>query len=107
MSESNLGALVAKLRAATAVPRPPNEEWSAMIERTRLPGRVCEIDEEAYDWFLECLPPKYQNGGLFAFADGAEAIRLFWQIHGTYLCRQLTWEETKDFCRLARISLPH
>lgn len=27
-----------------------------MIERTREPGRVGEIDMETYDRFLECLP---------------------------------------------------
>ncbi len=107
MSETLLRTFLAELRAAAVVPRPPDEEWSAMIERTREPGRVCEIDMETYDWFLECLPPKYQNGGLFGFAEGAEAIRLFWQIRDTFFCRQFTWDETKDFCHLARISLSH
>ncbi len=107
MPEPTLAAFIAALRAAAIVPRPPDEDWGEMIRRTRDPGRVCEIDEETYDWFLECLPPKYQNGGLFAFAEGAEAIRLFWQIRDTFFCRQLTWDETKEFCRLARISLPH
>ncbi len=107
MPEMSLRAFVAALRAGPIVPRPPNEEWSAMIERTREPEHVCEINEETYDWFLECLPPKYQNGGLFAFAEGSEAIRLFWQIRDSFFCRQLTRTETVEFCRLARISLPH
>jgi len=34
------------------------------------------------------LPPKYQRGGGFAFAEGAEALRLFWHIREQYFCRQ-------------------
>lgn len=48
------------------------------------------------------------SGSLFAFAEGAEALRLFWQDHrDCYCARQLTWEETRTFCRLAGIPLPH
>ena len=57
-------------------------------------------------WFLECLPPRWQSGGVFAFAEGAEPIRLFARDGQRYLVRQLTWEETQSFCALAGIPLP-
>ncbi len=77
-----------------------------MIERISVPARVCEIDEETYDWFLECLPPRWMSASAFAFAEGAEALRLFWKQNGCFFVRQLTWDETQTFCRLAQIPLP-
>jgi len=98
--------LVAQLQAAEIVPRPDGEEWKAVIDRISIPSKIAGIDEETYWYFLEVLPPKYQRGNLFAFAEGAEALRVFWQKGEAYFCRQLTWDETKEFCRLACISLP-
>ena len=103
---TDLRELLAKLHQAEIVPRPENEEWAALIPRITVPGRIAAIDEETYWYFLEVLPPKYQRGSLFAFAEGAEPLRLFWQKGEQYFCRQLTWDETQTFCRLARISLP-
>jgi len=106
MAYESLHAYIAFLRQGQVILRPHGEPWSAMIDRTAQSGVVCAIDEETYDYFLDVLPPKYQGYG-FAFAEGAEALRLFWHVHsGTYFCRQLTWDETKEFCRLAGISLP-
>lgn len=89
------------------VPRSDGEEWHGLIARMSIPGRVCEIDEEAYEWFLECLPPKTMFRGGYAFAEGAEPIRLFWKHQTHFFTRQLNWPETTEFCRLAGISLPH
>ena len=89
-----------------AVARPDNETWSTMIERIKPIGRVSVVDEETFDWFLECLPPKFMFKGGFAFAEGAEPLRLFWKRKGRYLTRHLTWDETQEFCRLAGIPLP-
>ena len=100
MAHRSLREYVAFLREAEIVPRPEGEEWAGMIERIHRAGTVQEVNEETYDWFLECLPPKYMNGGLFAFAEGAEPLKLFWS-------RPLTWDETKSFCFLARIAIPH
>ena len=69
-------------------------------------GKIAAIDEETFWYFLEVLPPKYQKAHLFAFAEGAEALRLFWRKAEAYFCRQLTWDDTTEFCRLARIPLP-
>ncbi len=64
MAHRNLAEFVAFLRKAEIVPRPKGEEWKAMIARIHVTGTIAEIDAETYEWFLECLPPKYQNGGL-------------------------------------------
>lgn len=102
----SFAALLAHLRQAETVPRPEDETWSALIQRITVPGRIHEIDQETYWWFLECLPPRYLSGGVFAFAEGAEPIRLFARDGQRYLVRQLTWEETQAFCGLAGIPLP-
>jgi len=100
-----LRAFLAEVRGAQIIPRPDNESWPAMISRIHTPGSVCEIDRETYDWFLEYLPPKWMGSG-FAFAEGAEPIKLFWKNAGRYFVRQLTDAETQAFCRLAAIPLP-
>ena len=106
MSVTSLQALLAALCSEPIIPRPPNEEWSAMIARTGQASVVCEIDEETYDYFLEVLPPKYMGRG-FAFAEGAEPLRYFWHVKpDQFFCRQLTWDEAREFCRLAGIAVP-
>lgn len=101
-----LGDFVAHLKQAEIVPRPDSEEWTAHVERISVPGRIAAVTEDEFYYWLEVLPPKYQRGGLFAFAEGAEALRLFWERGQQYFCRQLTWDETTEICRLARIPLP-
>lgn len=100
-----LSHFLAFLREAPIVPKPDGEIWSDMIRRTGVPGNAAEIDEETYDWFLDCLPPKWMGRG-FAFAEGAEPLRYFWRADTRFFCRQLTWEETKAFCQAAGIPLP-
>lgn len=96
-----------KLQQAETVPRPEVEEWQSLIERISTPSKIGAIHEETYWYFLEVLPPKFQRGNLFAFAEGAEALRLFWRKGDRHFCRQLTWDETKAFCRLAGVSFPY
>ena len=87
---------------------PEDEQWKDHVERISVPGRIAEVTEEQYFYWLEVLPPHFQSGSFFAFAEGAEAIRLFWQDgNSRSFVRQLTWEETKEFCRLAHIQLPY
>ena len=105
-ASTTLGEYVAQLQQADVIPRPEGEDWPALMARISFPARIAVIEEETYWYFLEVLPPKYQRGSLFAFAEGAEALRVFWQKGDCYFCRQLTWDETTTFCRLARISLP-
>ena len=106
MPAQTLATYVAALQQAEVVPRPENEQWSAMIERISVPATVAEIDEETYWYFLEVLPPKFMRQSLFAFAEGAEPLRIYWQRGQRYFSRQLTQEETVQFCRLAHILIP-
>ena len=69
------------------------------------PGRVCEIDEETYWYFLELLPPRWMDGNWFAFGEGTGPFRLFGKVDGSYVGRDLTDDETKTFCELSRTSL--
>jgi len=46
---------------------------------------LSEIDEEAYFWFLEVLPPRIMTGSFFCFAEGMEPFRLFWKSDGQVL----------------------
>lgn len=103
---NTLKEFVTVLQQAETVPRPDNEEWKELVERISVPGRTAAVTEEDYCYWLDVLPPKFQRGNLFAFAEGAEALRLFWHKVEQYFCRQLTWDETKQFCSLAGISLP-
>ena len=104
---TSLKYFLSQLSVAEHVPRPDGEEWKAMIDRISIPGKIADIDGETYDYFLEVLPPKFMSGSLFAFAEGAEPLRLFWRSDNRHFCRQLTWEETKEFCRLAGVTFPY
>ena len=66
-----LGEYVAQLQQADVIPRPEGEDWPALIVRISMPGQTAAIDAETFWYFLEVLPPKYQRGNLFAFAEGA------------------------------------
>src|SRR4051812_21560354 len=99
--------VLAHMSTAERVPIPPHEEWGALIARISRPGTIAEIDEETYRYFLHVLPPKYQSGGAYAFAEGAEELRLFWRDGEQYVCRQLTWDETQIFCRLTHTFFPY
>src|SRR5579872_503612 len=100
-------SFLSRLSVAEYTPRPDNEGWNAMIARISNPGTLADIDEETYDYFLNVLPPKQRLGAAYAFAEGAEPLRLFWRSGRRYLCRQLTWDETRDFCRLTQMSFPY
>ena len=103
---TTLAEFVNRLKAGRLVPRPPDEPWTPMIERTGQPGRVCEVDEETYDYFLDVLPPRWMGSrSIFAFGEGADHVRLFWTSGGRWYCRQLSHEENTTFCRLAGIGL--
>ena len=104
---TTLSALLATLFDGEIIPHPAVENWPLMIERIRVPGRINVITEEVYDHFLGCLPPHWMGDGCFAFAEGAEPLSLFWHQSGEYYVRQLTWEETRQFCHHAHISLPN
>ena len=75
-----------------------NEEWPDVIVRLQVEGRIAEVSEEVWFYFLEVLPPKLLRGNWFAFAEGQEPLKLFWRRQGCHYGRQLTWAETHRLC---------
>ncbi len=68
-------------------------------------GVTVEIDESKYFEYLDLLPPRYMNGNLFAFGEGAGNFTLFWVEARRYFALQLSANDTETFCRLSRVSL--
>ncbi len=92
-----LAPLTAEVNATA---QPDNEPWSGTIERISNADRIAEITEETWWYFLEVLPPKLLEGNWFAFAEGQEALRIFFQRRGKHYCRQLTEEQSMRVCEL-------
>ena len=44
MAHASLGEFVAVLRQADTVPRPPGEDWKALIDRISIPGKSAEVE---------------------------------------------------------------
>lgn len=68
-------------------------------------GVTVEIDEPNYYRYLDMLPPRFMSGDLFAFGEGAGNFVLFWNEGSRYFAHQLSLEDTKTFCSLARVRL--
>ena len=95
---------VQKLSCGSVSPQPEEEAWAGTIDRISVSGRIAEITEDTYWHFLEVLPPRFLRGNVFAFAEGMEPLRLFWEHDSRYFCRKLTWDETKELCAAAGIA---
>src|SRR5262249_36105786 len=91
--ETRLRAFLDALWREEAHPWPDGETWREMIARVKSGGNQ-QVCRETHLFFLECLPPHYHGGDFFAFCEGMEALKLFARRGGTFLCRQLTWDET-------------
>jgi hypothetical protein len=103
VDRSYLGQLFAELMATRlATSLPGNESWPELIQRISVPGRINEITEDVYWYFLEVLPPRLFNGNRFCFAEGDEPLRLFWRRGRHYFCRQLTQQESDYVSELSR-----
>ena len=100
---TSLSTYFHELTAGQAIPRPENEAWEATMRRIESASRPAEIDAETYWWFLGALPPRFMQANYFCFAEGMEPFQLFWERDGRYFARQLNWQQTKNFCRLAGI----
>ena len=75
-NRTSLKPYLEELAAGEAVPRLENETWEAMMARISGYRGLSEIDEEAYFWFLEVLPPRIMTGSFFCFAEGMESESL-------------------------------
>ena len=71
----------------------------------RATGRLVEVDEELWMYFLEVLPPVHMHyratlpdgvriEASFGFAEGYEPVTSFWRGHGL--------EKGRYFCQLTR-----
>src|SRR5207253_4918766 len=103
-----LAEFIAALKHADIVCRPAEEDGQELMQPFCPPGRIFEVSEDDYDYWLNVLPPKWIRGGHFCIGEGADCFRLFWFDKQTerYLARQLTWDETVLFCQLAEMPLP-
>lgn len=102
-----LAEFLARLKRGEPVPMAPWEGAEELIPRVAQaePGVVLAIDEETYFHYLELLPPRFQRGGEFCFAEGSGPFLYFWRSSPDgFSARPLDDEETDTFCRLARVS---
>ena len=68
-------------------------------------GTTVEIKEETYNERLDLLPPRYIDGNLFAFGEGAGSFSIFWQQGKKFYVHHLSLDDTEEFCQLARVPL--
>ena len=68
-------------------------------------GVTVEVDQQTYYRYLDMLPPRFMNGDLFAFGEGAGNFVLFWQESKRYFAQQLSLSDTETFCSLSRVPL--
>lgn len=64
-------------------------------------GKVFQIEESTYLYHLQVLPPRWLDGDVFAFGEGTGPFQLFWKRARLFFGRQLSNEETFEFCRLS------
>jgi hypothetical protein len=102
LPDKTLPQFIAELTTGPVTPIPEGEDWKGLMDRISTVNVIQEVSEETFDYFLDALPPRYMGRGGFAFAEGAEPFRFFWQRSGKSFCRRLSWPETNEFCRIAR-----
>lgn len=107
MATEDLQGFLARLQTGPAVASPQEaEKWHQHVQRISTPRQIVKVNRDQFDYWLEVLPPRWMRGAAFCFAEGEEPFRLFWQKEQSYFCRQLTCEETLQFCNLSGIPAP-
>ena len=106
-TEHGLEQYVTELTQAELTALPREELYEDLLKRITTEGQIAEISEDSFEGFAasEVHAPMYVNGALFALAFVAEPLKLFWKEGCQHFCRQLSWDETHEFCGLAGISL--
>ena len=64
-----------------------------------------EIKKQTYYEKLDLLPPRYMDGNLFAFGEGAGSFSIFWSQTGRFYVHHLTQADTETFCQLVGLAL--
>lgn len=91
---------IEELEAASAVLAGAMDPVAQCVEKMQT-GKTEEITLEAFDYFLEVLPPVFMGKKFtfrdgqtvkasFGFAEGYEPITVFWTENGRYFCRRST-----------------
>lgn len=89
------------IREATSIPPDTAPvEWP-----TWAPGQIEQVTDEAFNYFLDVLPPRWMNHYSFAYGEGAGEFTLFWEQRDHFYSRRLTMAETKTFCSLSGVPL--
>jgi hypothetical protein len=82
-------------------------DWTRHVFEISVPGQITHITEDDWYYWLEVLPPRWMSGSHFCFAEGDEPFRLFWATReDQHFARQLTVDETLEFCRLTGTPAP-
>jgi hypothetical protein len=84
-----------------AEPKPEGEAWPEMIARISVTGRIAQISDGVWEYFLDVLPPRLMGRNYFCFAEGQEPLRIFWRQRGACFVRQLTRAESNRVCDLS------
>jgi len=81
---------------AERIPLPASEEWKEHVEHISVPGRIAEVTEEHYFYWLEVLPPKYLPDHFWVWIHygTSNATRVF--LHRTAVVHALTPEQARD-----------
>ncbi len=69
-------------------------------------GTTVEVKRATYDEKLDLLPPRYMDGNLFAYGEGAGSFSIFWQQGSLFYVHHLTQADTETFCQLAGLAQP-
>src|SRR5215468_945545 len=90
-----------KLKSGQVMPGTSGDtDWTRHVSEISVPAQIVSLTEDDWNYWLEVLPPRWMSGSHFCFAEGEEPFRLFWQTSGArFFVRQLTWDETRTFCR--------
>lgn len=66
---------------------PDSNVWDA-FKISMHSGFTVEVNESIYWYYLEVLPPIFQIGNHFGFAEGHEYVVHFWSVGSSYFCRR-------------------
>jgi hypothetical protein len=102
---ANLSTYFRELTAGEAIPGvewSKDGDWIEILNRIGSASRPVEIDEAFFRSF-DCIPPRFKQENYFCIAWSRCPLWLLWERDGRYFARQLDWQQTRKFRRLAGI----